>query len=237
MISRNLSQKELKIFIGYDSVETVAWHALVQSIIAKSSIPLSFHPIALEHYKKFFDRPRDPKQSNSFSFSRFLVPYLADYSGWAIYMDCDMMIRCDISDILEEIDSNMSKAALVVQHDYNPENSKKYLNTVQYAYPRKNWSSFVAWNCEHEKNRMLTPEYVENATGLELHRFLWLEDAEIGELDLTWNWLVGEYKNPSENVRNVHWTLGGPYFHDYQDSDFSEEWFEQREAMLFCKDD
>ena len=71
----------------------------------------------------------------------------------------------------------------------------------------------------------LTPNFVNTATGLELHQFKWLnnEDA-IGSLPLEWNWLVGEYDfNP--DAKNVHWTLGGPYFKDYADSDYANEWF------------
>ena len=79
-----------------------------------------------------------------------------------------------------------------------------------------------------------TLNFVNEGTGLELHRFTWLEDEEIGELDIRWNWLVGDYKNPPEDVRNVHWTIGGPYFNEYKDADFSEEWFAENQKMKNC---
>ena len=230
----NLKQQNiLNIYIGYDEIEIVAYHTLSQSIIKHASGPVRISPICSKHFRKFFNRARDDKQSNDFSFTRFLVPYLNNYDGYAIFMDCDMMLKTDIYEVLNEI--NLNSAISVVQHDYTPSNTVKYLNKVQYAYPRKNWSSFVVWNCSHEKNRKLTPTFVESASGLELHRFTWLLDSEIGNLDVNWNWLVGDYINPPEDVKNVHWTIGGPYFHEYSDVDYSSEWFDMNKETNFCK--
>jgi hypothetical protein len=226
-------QNILNIYIGYDEVEIVAYHTLSQSIIKHASGPVRISPICSKHFRKFFNRPRDVKQSNDFSFTRFLVPYLNNYNGYAIFMDCDMMLKTDIFEVLNEI--NPHKAISVVQHDYIPSDKVKYLNKVQYAYPRKNWSSFVVWNCSHEKNRKLTPSFVESASGLELHRFTWLLDTEIGDLDISWNWLVGDYINPPEDVKNVHWTIGGPYFQEYSDVEYSTEWFDMNKETNFRK--
>ena len=104
----------------------------------------------------------------------------------------------------------------------------------QNDYPRKNWSSVVLWNCEHIKNKLITPEFVNTAEALSMHRFTWLDDNVIGELDVRWNWLVGEYDSPPLDIKNVHWTVGGPYFNEYKESDFSNEWFEERDKMLHC---
>jgi hypothetical protein len=226
--------KPFKIFIGYDPVERVSWHTAVSSILENSTIPISFIPINIRHFRDFFNRPRDAKQSNEFSFSRFLVPHLAGYEGKALFMDCDMLFRVDIRELVDQI-ADDSRAVHVVKHDYLPRDDIKYLDTVQYTYPRKNWSSFVVWNCSHPKNAILTPEFVESATGLELHRFTWLDDSDIGELDVRWNWLVGEYCAPPEDVKNVHWTVGGPYFNEYADCDFSDEWRSELERVNFVK--
>lgn len=224
----------IKIFIGFDKVESVAWHTMVSSIMRQSSRPVAIVPVNLANFKNFFHRERDPKQSNEFSISRFLVPYLCDYQGYGIFFDCDMLLRTDIAEIFDVIDSDPGKALYVVQHSYEPRDDIKYLDTVQYKYPRKNWSSVVLWNCGHKDNKKVTPEYVNTASAMELHRFLWLEDNDIGELDVRWNWLVGEYTDPPADVKNVHWTVGGPYFKEYQDADFSEEWFEESARMSFC---
>jgi hypothetical protein len=144
------------------------------------------------------------------------------------------MLRTDIAEIFSVMAEQPGKAVYVVKHTYEPRDDVKYLNTVQYKYPRKNWSSVVLWNCDHEKNRIVTPQFVNTEEALALHRFTWLDDNEIGELDITWNWLVGEYDKPPKDVRNVHWTVGGPYFTEYRNSDFSDEWIQERNLMQYC---
>ena len=224
-----------KIFIGYDSVESTSWHTAAHSILEKSRTPVALIPVNRRNLKEIHTRELDAKQSNEFSFTRFLVPYLCDYEGMAIFMDSDMLLRVDINEVFDEIDASENKAAYVVKHSYEPRDDIKYLGTVQYAYPRKNWSSFVVWNCGHPKNKKLTKEFVNTASGLELHRFTWLDDNEIGELDVRWNWLVGEYTSAPDDVKNVHWTIGGPYFDEYRDADFAQEWFDANSRMNFCK--
>jgi len=228
-------KKLTKVFIGYDGVESTSWHTVAHSIMEKSKTPLALIPVNIKNLKTIHNRELDSKQSNEFSFTRFLVPYLCDYEGMAIFMDSDMLLRVDINEVFDEINNEKDKAVYVVKHSYEPRDDVKYLGTVQYAYPRKNWSSFVVWNCAHPKNKKLTKDYVNTASGLELHRFTWLDDNEIGELDVRWNWLVGEYTSAPDDVKNVHWTVGGPYFKEYKDADFSQEWFEANERMNFCK--
>jgi hypothetical protein len=229
-----MSPDVIKVFVGFDRVESVAWHTMVHSILRQSSRPVAIVPIFLDNLRGIFTRERDPKQSNDFSFTRFLVPYLCGYEGYGIFFDCDMMLRTDIARIFDAVEADPGRAVYVVQHDYEPQDKVKFLNTVQYKYPRKNWSSVVLWNCSHTSNRAVTTDFVNSASGMELHRFSWLKDEEIGELDLRWNWLVGEYAEPPADVFNVHWTVGGPYFLEYQDVDFSGEWFKEAMRMTFC---
>lgn len=226
----------VKVFIGFDEVESAAWHTLVSSIYRNSSSPVAFIPIRNENFSNFFSRERDERQSNTFSFSRFLVPYLMGYQGRAIYMDCDMLMRVDINELIDSAKISEDIALSVVKHDYEPRDDIKYLGTKQFSYPRKNWSSLIVWNCGHPSNQSVTPEFVNTASPQELHRFSWLKDEQIGGLGLEWNWLVGEYE-VSENivVKNIHWTVGGPYFTEYRQADFSEEWYAQYDAMTFVK--
>lgn len=226
-----------KIFIGYDPVETVSYHVLCHSIISRSTIPVSITPINYRHFTSFYQRERDPKQSNEFSFTRFLVPYLAGYEGWALFMDCDMMLRTNIKELYDLRDRE--KALLCVKHDYTPCAEAKYLGNVQYTYPRKNWSSVVLWNCGHKSNWVITPEYVRDNSGLTLHRFNHLKDEEIGELDIGWNWLVGEYvlnhlEGGKPRVKNVHWTNYGPWLDNYHHTDFADEWFNEKALMNYA---
>lgn len=229
-----MDSKVLKVFIGFDPVETVAWHTMAHSIFAQSSKPVALIPVNLSNLKEIYNRERDPKQSNEFSFTRFLVPYLSNYEGFAVFFDCDMMLRTDINELFEMAKQDPGKAVYVVKHDYQPRSDIKYLNNVQYQYPRKNWSSVVLWNCGHPANKAVTAEMVNTASAMDLHRFTWLKDDEIGELNVRWNWLVGEYDEPPHDVKNVHWTVGGPYFTEYKDTDFSQEWFTQYQQMTYC---
>lgn len=230
-----MNPQVLKIFIGFDPVESVAWHTMAHSILARSSVPLALVPVNITNLKGIYTRERDAKQSNEFSFTRFLVPYLSDYEGYAAFFDCDQLIRTDVAELFELAAADPSKAVHVVQHDYEPKDDIKFLNTVQYRYPRKNWSSVVLWNCAHPANRRVTVEYVNTASAMELHRFQWLEDSQIGALDVRWNWLIGEYAEPPNDVRNVHFTVGGPYFHEYKNADFADEWFTEFDRMTHCQ--
>ena len=225
--------KTLKIFIGYDPKESVAFHVLSHSLLERSSKPISIVPINLRNLKNLYSRQHDQRQSNEFSFSRFLVPYLCNYEGFGVYMDCDMLALGDISTVLNDIDEN--HAVSVVKHDYESKVKVKYLGNKQYSYPRKNWSSFIVWNCAHPSNNTVNPDFIGDADAATLHRFLWLKDEEIGELSVRWTWLVGEYDNPTEDIKVLHWTLGGPYFDDYSNTEFSEQWRKEFESMTFCK--
>jgi len=221
----------IRLFIGYDAVEAVAYHTMVQSIIDTCSVPISITPVKLSMLPDY-KRERDPHQSNEFSFSRFLVPYLCDYKGFGIFMDCDMLLRADLKELWGMRD--MYKSVQVVKHDYTPKNTTKFLGAKQYQYPRKNWSSVMLFNCAHEHCKRLTPEYVNTADALSLHRFYWTHDDHIGELPIEWNHLVGEYdRNP--DAKNVHFTVGGPYFDEYYGCEYSKEWFEEMRKATHCE--
>jgi hypothetical protein len=216
----------LRIFIGYDHVEAVAYHTLAHSINKLSSMPVQITPV-MSHHIKAYTRERDPKQSNDFSFTRFLVPWMCGYQGYALFMDCDMLLRGDIYGILGEIKDRAS--VWVVQHDYTPRDEYKYLGAKQYAYPKKNWSSVMLFDCE--QCRELTPDYVNTASPMELHQFKWAE--KVGELPLKYNHLVGEY-DYSKEALIAHFTVGGPYFNEYADCDYSDEWYEMHADMNHC---
>jgi hypothetical protein len=210
----------LDIFIGYDRDEVVAYHVLCQSILETTSRPVRFTPLRIENLRGVFERERTSSQSTEFAFSRFLTPYLSNYAGWSLFMDCDMLVRADIADLFALADDRF--AVMACQHDYVPRDDMKFLGHVQTRYPKKNWSSVMLFN--NARCRALTPEYVGAATGLELHQFKWLErEEDVGSLPLTWNWLVGEYEHDPA-ARIAHFTRGGPYFAGYQDCDYADEW-------------
>ena len=210
----------IPIFIGYDSKVKIAYHVLSESILRNSSTPVTISPINLNNLKNIYTRKQDLLASTEFSFSRFLVPHLMNYNGWAIFMDSDMVMLSDITKLWNL--RNEKYAIQVCKHDYTPSSKNKFLGNNQTIYAKKNWSSLMLMDCS--KCKTLTPEYVNTKSGLELHQFKWLDENLIGSISLEWNWLVGEYPYKKE-VHNIHFTEGGPYFKDYKNTKYADEWF------------
>jgi len=221
----------LKVFIGYDPREAIAFHVCVNSIIRQSSLPVSITPLALNMFKDYVETHHDG--SNQFIYSRFLTPHLSNFEGWSVFIDGDMILRGDIAELWSLRDE--SKAVMCVQHDYKTKMTQKYLGAKNEDYPRKNWSSVVLWNNAHPKNRFLTPTKIESSTGAFLHRFHWLEDNEVGALPKEWNWLDGEYDH-NPNAKLIHYTLGTPCFHEFSNfGSFSGEWHRERILTEHCQ--
>lgn len=215
----------INLFIGYDPREAVAYHVCANSVIRHASVPVAFTPLALKGLQGYAETHTDG--SNQFIYSRFLLPHLMGYKGWALFVDGDMLFRDDIARLWALRDD--SKAVMCVHHDYKTKMETKYLGAKNQNYPRKNWSSVVLWNCGHPANAVVTPEFVMNATGAQLHRFTWLSDDLIGEIPKVWNWLPDEF-GPNPQAKLLHWTLGTPCFHEFAHAPMAEEW--HREKLL-----
>lgn len=213
--------------MGYDPREPIAFHACVSSIVRLASEPVSIVPLALQNFEKFY-KERHEDGSNQFIYSRFLVPFLCGFSGHAIYIDGDMILRADIVE-LWKLRSHWH-AAQVIKHDYRTKKPIKYLGAKNEDYPRKNWSSVILWNCGHYANRPLLPDHVEHATGAHLHRFEWIKDERLGELPIEWNWLAIEYEyNPKAKL--IHYTLGTPCFPEFKDTEMSAYWHNEHRTL------
>ncbi|MBF0446089.1 MAG: glycosyltransferase [Magnetococcales bacterium] len=225
-----MESKVVQLFIGYDQREAVAFNVLSHSVQRLASRPVSITPLLLSQLKGVITRERHPLQSTDFAFSRFLVPYLCNFKGWAIFMDCDMLLVDDIVKLWELRDEKY--AVQVVKHSQKPKESLKFLNQPQTPYEKKNWSSVMLINCERCK--ALTPEYVNTASGLQLHQFKWLNNDElIGTIDKRWNYLAGVDPTIAETkISNIHYTIGGPYFERYKNCDYADIWFAERDRML-----
>ncbi len=220
----------IRVFVGYDPREAVAYNVLAHSVRVRASRPVSIAPLALSQLGSIMTRERHPLQSTDFSFSRFLTPYLSDFSGWSIFTDCDMLVLDDIAKLYDLRDDRY--AVMVVKHQHTPREDIKFLDQPQSKYEKKNWSSVMLFN--NARCTALTPDYVNRASGLELHQFKWLgDDGLIGELPHCWNHLVG-YDAPCRGMSLVHYTLGGPYFDEFVDCEYSKEWFSDRDDMLFA---
>ena len=215
----------IRVFIGFDQHEAAAAYVLAHSIHERSSQPVEFCFINRKMLQEVYTRERSPLDSTDFSTSRFLVPYLCNYEGWALFVDCDMLCLDDIAKLWALRDERCS--VQVVKHNYVPKETTKFLGAVQTKYNMKNWSSVMLFNCADCKD--LSPEYVNTAHGLDLHQFKWA--GAIGELPATWNHLVGVYEK-SPDAAMVHYTLGGPYFTETKDCDYNEQWFSDRDTAF-----
>jgi hypothetical protein len=223
----------IRVFIGWDPRESAAYHVCSQSIIENASRPISIHPLS----SSMFNVPRGG--STDFTLSRYLIPLLCKYQGWAIFIDGDMVLDIDIAGLWQWKETFEEKAVAVVKHDYQTQHKQKFIGTAMQSpntdYPRKNWSSVVLWNCAHPKHRVLELPYVATAAPSYLHRFGWLDDADIGSLTPGWNYLVGE--NPPSAAHLYHYTLGVPGMKYYADSYGSWKWHQTLLKALECGGD
>ena len=214
----------LRVFIGFDRIETVAAYVLAHSLCANSSVPLSITFLRREQLP--INPERDPLASTDFADTRFLVPFLSDYTGWSVFMDCDMVCTEDIKALFECADPRY--AVMVRKHDHQPTETTKFHGYVQTKYERKNWSSLMLFN--NAACTILTPDYVNDTRGLDLHQFAWCNDDEIGDLPRQWNMLAGYDDVPSPAL--IHYTQGGPWFYEYRSAPLAHVWFEQFGEML-----
>jgi len=223
----------VNFFIGYDSKEDIAYRVCKSSLLKKATIKIKINSLKIEELiaKKFYSRPIDPLAATEFTYTRFLIPELMSFKGWAVFCDCDFLFFEDISNLFKDLDDR--KAIYCVQHDYTPKEKHKMDGQKQTIYPRKNWSSFIVFNCSHPSNKKLNTKIVNTESGSFLHQFKWLNDDEIGSLDERWNWLEGwTSKNNNSSPFAVHFTRGGPWFEEWQDVEYAKEWLEERDKYL-----
>lgn len=226
---------DLTVFIGFDPREAACFAVARESIIMNSRLPVDVRGISLdllrargfytrEHRKvdgRLWDVISDAPMSTEFAISRFIAPLISQ-SRYAIFMDCDMMLRRSIYDVLGVIDKRA--AVSVVKHDHRPANTVKMDGQIQTTYGRKNWSSFMVFDCWHPAHERLNLEILNGRPGRDLHAFCWLEDHEIGALPPEWNYLVGHSRLPDGvSPAVVHWTDGAPCMPGFEISEYADE--------------
>ena len=219
------------VHVGWDSREDIAYQVCRHSLLRHASVPVAVLPLRQHDVRAagLYARDPDPLASTEFTYTRFLVPHLADYRGWALFVDCDFLWLDDIAGLLRLADPRY--ALMCVQHQYEPSEAWKMDGVPQTRYPRKNWSSLVLYNCGHPANRALTPAVVNRESGAFLHRFQWLPDELIGALPERWNWLEGWSRPPETGLPGaVHYTRGGPWFAEWQDVAYGDLWRAERAA-------
>ena len=222
----------MKVFVGYDTREDIAYQVCKHSILTKQP-DADVRPLKQKELREagWYNRPIDKLASTEFTFTRFLIPELTNFKGWAVFMDCDMILTTDIKELFDQADDKY--AVMCVQHDYKVKEEFKMDGQKQTIYPRKNWSSVMLFNCGHPSNATLTQDLVNSPeiNGAYLHRFSWLKDEEVGELDHTWNYLVGVYDD-IETPKLIHYTEGGPWFENYRNCEFHKLWKQELKSMM-----
>jgi hypothetical protein len=230
------------IWIGFDPREVDAYAVARSSIHRHTVAPIPVRPVALAPLRaaglyrrpteirdgRLWDAISEAPMATEFACSRFLVPRLAG-GGWALFMDCDMLIRTNLSRLFSLADP--SKAVMVVKHHHEPPEGEKMDGQVQTRYARKNWSSVMLFNCDHPANQALTVDLVNEVPGRDLHRFCWLDDDLIGELPPSWNWLAF-HSSTEIDPDIVHFTEGVPSMAGYEDQPFADEW--RRELLAWA---
>ena len=220
---------DLRIFVGFDSREAVAYHVCCNSLIRHASRPLSITPLDLGNLEGVYEE-KHKDGSNAFIYSRFLVPYLAGFRGTALYLDGDMIVTDDIAKIFDLVE--VGKDVMVVKHNYETKYPTKYFGAVNESYPKKNWSSVMLFpNCSTFPVQRLTPSFVAKQTGEFLHRMQWTTSDRIGSLPKEWNWLVGEYEtNPDAKL--VHYTISIPAIQDCGDQVHAKQWWDEYHKLV-----
>lgn len=221
----------LTVYVGHDSREQTAFDVCVSSIKKRSQckvVKLSSQDIPE------YNRIREQHQSTDFTYTRFFVPYLNKFQGYALFVDCDFVFLDDPQKILYENSTLYWNPVSVCKHpQYIPKTEIKMDGIQQHAMPKKNWASLMLFSCEHPANQILQPDYINRVMpGKKLHQFEWLSDQNhIGSIPLDWNCL-DEYYHLS-NPKAIHFTDGGPWFENYRHTMYSKYWYQEYHSRIY----
>lgn len=196
--------RQLPVYIGWDVRQPISYNVAQHSVTTTAKSPVSITPLCLDAL------PIERQGLTQFTYSRYLVPWLQEYQGWAVFMDADVIVLADIAELFAEADP--AYAVMVSK------NVKKF-----------EWGSVILWNCGHEANRLLTPEYVDDSNS-KLFRFEWLTPDQIGPLPAEWNHLVG-YDAERTDAKLVHFTMGIPPFPETNMCEYAGVWADAHQHM------
>lgn len=245
-----IAPETFTIYIGHDSREDVAAQVCAHSITRRTQLPINIKFLKHRelrqqgHFKRpwlvdgdrgdFMDLLDSRPFSTEFSHTRFLVPHMQNHKGWALFMDCDMIFTTKIDELIKLCDPKY--AVLCVKHKHVPTgDATKMDGRLQLRYHRKNWSSFMLFNCEHFANKRLTKEYVNFTNGGEMHALAWLDDMFIGSLPSSYNYISGVSPPLPSMTKTpvtpsvIHYTSGGPWFEECRDVPYADLWLREYE--------
>lgn len=234
-----------KVYLGWDSREPVASEICAHSICRHTRQTVKFHFLKHRNLRKagLFIRPwmiegstgqyrdllDDKSFSTEFSHTRFLIPEIQMFGGWALFLDADMIFLGDIKKLFDLRDNKYAVMCVKHNHDVKSDHIKMD-GRYQQKYFRKNWSSFVLWNCSHPSNQKMRKERVNFMPGRDLHAFAWLKDEEIGSLPKEYNYISGVspklplYENGPIKPEVIHYTEGGPWLQECKNVPYADTW-------------
>ena len=222
----------MKIFIGFETEYPEAFEVCAESIRQYNPnheiIPLVKSEL---EEQGLYTRPYQG-ESTEFAFTRFLVPALCEWKGYALFCDGDFMWRCDpqeIEDLVKQ--SSQSPSVWVVKHPpFLTTPHEKMRGKANMSYPKKYWSSLMYFN--NDKCFTLTNELVNSWSAKDLHEFAWA--SEIGDLPAEYNAMVNYYQFPA--ARAVHFTDGGPWLDIHDNMLYSTEWLKHYKNLHKTKE-
>jgi hypothetical protein len=182
----------LRVFIGADPRQKVGPQVLAHSIAWKSSRPVSITYLILAQL------PIKRRSLTEFTFSRYMVPWLCNYEGIALFLDADMLVQGDIAELFALKDST---AVQVMQKQ-----------------KRFEWPSLMLF--DNSQCRELTPEYIDSPQSAP-QSLKWA--PTVGELPEDWNHCVG-YMSPNPDAKLIHYTAGLPCWPETQKLEHAETW-------------
>jgi len=167
-----------RVFIGYDPRQPIAYNVLQHSIVTRASEPIAVTPLILKQL------PICRRGLTEFTYSRFLIPWLCDFKGSALFLDADMVVTGDIVELF---------------------NAANYVSDVQVMkdQPKFEWASAMLFN--NARCNVLQPEFIDD-TRNPLLDLAWAKS--IGEFPAEWNHCVG-YQKPTPS-KLYHYTQGIP---------------------------
>lgn len=235
----------LQVFVGFDTREERAYRVAVDSLLRHASVPVRVTPLRLSQLELtglctrprrrlewssqvWWDEVSGAPMATEFAVTRFLTPLLAQ-TGWALFVDCDVVFLGDVAELFAGVDPNCAVAC--VQHaSIETKAVLKMDGQVQTSYPRKNWSSVCLFNCDHPANLALTLARVNSSPGRDLHAFNWLQENQLAALPAEWNWLVGVQSRPA-TPKLAHFTLGGPWLPNWKASAYDDIWLSAESCL------
>ena len=193
----------LRIFIGADERQPIAFSVAAHSIYEHASVPVAITKLMQPTL------PVKRRGLTSFTYTRYLPPYLCGYQGWALFVDADFVFRGDVA----ELPWGQSAAVSVVPH----ETVEKAGQLVSVGFER---NALMLFNCS--KCTKLTPEWIEDPKNTPNRLAEWAGD-DIAYLPKCWNHLVG-YDVPDPEAKGIHFTMGIPCFPETQNDEHGDAW-------------